>query len=112
MLFVIGGFFVVLAAAVGLYFTFGLHAISLGCRGFGADCYIPAAQFSKDMQALAVMMFLGTAMLLFGYVTCCLCSRAWSWAFKKYLADLNPTIAGECGHLCGDCLRREGIWGW
>ncbi|UQY35106.1 hypothetical protein K8U54_00955 [Pseudomonas fulva] len=82
-LIVISGFFVVLAAAVGLYFTFGLRAISLGCRGFGADCYIPAAQFSKDMQALAVMMFLGTAMLLFGYVIFCLCSRAWSWAFKK-----------------------------
>lgn len=83
-LFVIGGLFAVaLAAACSLYFIFGLRAISLGCRGFGADCYIPAAQFSKDMQALAVMMFLGTAMLLFGYVTFCLCSRAWSWAFKK-----------------------------
>lgn len=63
-LIVIGGFFVTLAAAVGLYFTFGLRAISLGCRGFSADCYIPAAQFSKDMQVLAVTMFLGTAVLL------------------------------------------------
>lgn len=74
---------IALVAAFFLYFAFGLRAIALGCREFSADCYIPAAQFSKDMQALAVMMFLGTAMLLFGYVTFCLCSRAWSWAFKK-----------------------------
>lgn len=74
---------IALVAAFFLYLAFGLRAIALGCRGFSADCYIPAAQFSKDMQALAVMMFLGTAMLLFGYVTFCLCSRAWSWAFKK-----------------------------
>lgn len=82
-LFVIGGFFVALAAACSLYFIFGLRAISLGCLGFSTDCYIPAAQFSKDMQALGVMIFLGAAMLLFGYVTFCLCSRASRWAFKK-----------------------------
>lgn len=67
-LLVISSFIIVLVAAFCVYFAFGLRAITLGCRGFSADCYIPAAQFLKDMQALAVMMFLGTAMLLFGYM--------------------------------------------
>ncbi len=67
-LFVIGGFLVALAVEFCLYIAFGLRAVSLGCRRISADCYIPAAQFSKDMQALAVMMFLGTAMLSLFYL--------------------------------------------
>lgn len=83
MLFVIGSFFIALAAVFCLYFAFGLRAISLGCLGVSTDCYIPAAQFSKDMQALAVMTFLGTAVVLFAYLLFCLFSMGLRWAFKK-----------------------------
>lgn len=82
-LLVVGGFLIALAAAFCVYFAFGLRAISFGCLGFSTDCYIPAAQFSKDMQALAVMMFLGTLVLLLGYLLFCLCFRVLSWAFRK-----------------------------
>lgn len=79
----VGGFLITLAAAFCLYFAFGLRAISLGCLGFSTDCYIPSAQFSKDMQALAMMIFLGTAVFLFAYLLICLFSMALRWAFKK-----------------------------
>lgn len=80
---VIRCFFIALAVAFFLYFAFGLRAISFGCLGFSTDCYIPAAQFSKDMQALAVIMFLGTTVFLFAYLLFCLFFMALRWAFKK-----------------------------
>jgi len=75
--------FIALAATFFLYFAFGLRAIGQGCRGFSADCYIPAAQFSKDMQALTVMMLLGIAVFLFAYLLFYLFSMTLRRDFKK-----------------------------
>lgn len=47
-------------AWVVVYLLAGFYAMSQGCRGIFADCYIEEAQLAKSIQSVAVILALIT----------------------------------------------------
>ncbi|MCY1362982.1 hypothetical protein D9M68_390010 [compost metagenome] len=47
-------------AWVVVYLLAGFYAMSQGCRGISADCYIEEAQLAKSIQSVAVILALIT----------------------------------------------------
>ena len=47
-------------AWVAVYLLAGLYAMSQGCRGISADCYIEEAQLAKRIQSAMVILTLIT----------------------------------------------------
>lgn len=50
----------ILLLELSIYIALGLYKKSVGCRGITVDCYIPEAEFAKEMQVIIVTLTLLT----------------------------------------------------
>lgn len=65
-----------------IYIALGLYKISVGCRGITVDCYIPEAEFAKEVQVVVVVLALLTMAWLAIYLMFFVCK----W-LSKYMKN-------------------------